>query len=352
MVAVPAATRLTPTMRQLLSLACVALAFGLCRSAAAVDLYRATAPLQDASDAARSVAVTDAFGRVLAQVAGRQAVAVLAQQPTGSAAAQRALVGFASATDEAGASTLEARFEPRSVREFLAGQQVPTLPDARPTLLLWLLAERDGAAAWVGADEPPELAAALTQAAAVRGLPVLLPVLDLEERAQLPATVDPADPASLAALGTAAARYRPDGVLFGRLQGGGASWQADLRLAMPGRDDATWSARGATAQTALDAGFDQIGTRLAPAATPVGGPVAPVELVVEGVADLAAYARVREYLRQVPGLRGLRPLALGNDRAAFHFELAGGAAALASKVEPGAPFTRPAGDSPAYRYQP
>ncbi len=353
MVAVPLANRLAaPAMRLPLPLVCIVLALGLCRAAAALDLYQASAPLEDASEAARSSAVTIAFGRVLAQVAGRQAVAALAQQPAGREAAQRALLGFGSRSGDDGAVLIEARFEPRAVRKFLAARRIAALPDERPTLLLWLLAENDGAPAWVSADEPPDLAAALAQAAATRGLPLLLPVLDLTERTDLPASVDLADPASLAGLTAAAARYRPDGMLFGRLHGNGQRWQVDLRLALPGRGDATWSAVGASPQAAVDAALDKVGTHAAPAAAPPAGPIAPVQIAVDGVGDVAAYARVWEHLAQVPGLRGLRPLALGNGRAVFRFELAGGEAGLAIGVEPGAPFTRVAGDPPVYRYQP
>ncbi len=251
-----------------------------------------------------------------------------------------------------GVALLEARFDARAVREFLGRQHIATLPDARPTLLLWLLAERDGTPTWAGADEPQDLAVALQQAAGARGLPLLLPVLDLAERSQLPASVDPADKASLAGLNTASARYRPDGVLFARLHGGGGRWQVDLRLALPGREDAVWMASGAGPQAALDAAFDTIGARLAPAGVPVDGPLAPVRIAIDGVSDVTAYARVWQHLQQVPGLRGLRPLTLGNGRAMFQFDLAGGDAALAASVEPGAPFTRVAGDSPAYRYRP
>jgi hypothetical protein len=340
-------------MRLMLPLVCVALALGLCRAAFALDLYQARVPLADASEASRKTAVTEAFGRVLAQVAGRQAAAVLAQQAGGADAAQRALLSFGGNTGADGVALLEARFDARAVREFLAQRRIAALPDARPTLLLWLLADRDGAPAWVGADEPQDLAVALQQAAGARGLPLLLPVLDLTERSQLPASAAPADQASVAGLSTASARYRPDGILFGRLRGSGGRWQVDLRLALPGRQDAVWSTSGASAQAAIDAGFDTIGARLAPAGAAVAdGPPVPVQIAIDGISDIAAYAHVWQHLQQVPGLRGLRPLTLGNGRAMFRFELAGGDAALVASVEPGAPFTRVAGDTPAYRYQP
>lgn len=353
MVAVPLANRLAaPTMRLLLPLVCVVLALGLCRAASALDLYQASAPLADASEAARTGAVTTAFGRVLGQVAGRPAVANLAQQPAGREAAQRALLDFGSKTGADGEPLIEARFDQRAVREFLAAQRVPTLPDQRPTLLLWLLAGPDGAAAWVGADEPAELASMLARAATDRGLPLLLPVLDLAERADLPTSANPADPTSLAALTTAAARYRPDGVLYGRLDGSGERWRVALRLALLGKDDAVWSATGTSQQAAVDAALDRVAVQLAPAVAPPDGPLAPVQIAIDGVDGMAAYGRVWDHLGRVPGLRGLRPVALGNGRAMFRFELAGGESALASRVEPGAPFARVAGAAPTYRYQP
>ncbi len=353
MVAVPLANRLAaPSMRLPLPLVCIVLALGLCRPAAALDLYQASASLADASDAARTSAVTTAFGRVLAQVTGRQAVAALAQQPAGREAAQRALLGFGSKTGTDGEPLIEARFDQHAVREFLAARRIAALPDERPTLLLWLLAGADTGPAWVGADEPPELASMLAQAAADRGLPLLLPVLDLGERADLPTSADPSDPASLAALSTAAARYRPDGVLYGRLDGGGERWQAELRLALPGKDDAVWSATGTSQRAAVDAALDRLALQLAPAAAPPDGQLAAVQITIDDVDGVAAYGRVWDHLSQVPGLRDLRPLALGNGRAMFRFELAGGEAALAGRVEPGAPFARVAGEAPTYRYQP
>lgn len=337
-------------MRLLLPFVCLLCALGPWRPAAAQDLYQASAALPDASEATRENAINAAFGQVLAQVAGRAAVAQLAPQPAGRKAAPGALVAFETRTGDDGTPLIEARFDPAAVRAFLAQQQVPALPDRRPTLLLWLL--MDGPApVWVGADEPPDLAAALAQSAAARGLPLLLPVLDLTERAALPPALDPAEPASVAALDTAAARYRPDGVLFGRLLPDADRWRADLRLSLPGQSDAVWSAGAGSAQAALDAALDQVGARLAPAAAVPDGPPAPVQVSVLGVQDIAAWVRVFEHLSRVPGARGLRPVALGEGRAVFGFELAGGEAALAGRVEPGAPFVR-AADSSDYRYQP
>jgi hypothetical protein len=337
-------------MRLPLSLVCALVALGLARSAAALDLYAAQAPLADATAAGRDGAVVAAFGSVLGQVTGRPATAALAQRPAGRKAAQAALQGFASKTGDDGTPAIEARFDPVAVRDFLSAQGVAAMPDQRPTLLVWLLL--DGAApTWLGTDEPPDVAAALTRTATAHGLPVLLPVLDLDERGKLPPALDPTQPVSVAGLNTASARYRPDGVLFGRLRGDADRWQLDARLTLPGQQDAVWSARGANAQAAFDAAFDRVGTLLAPAQVLPQGPPAPVQISVAGVDDVAAYGRLWDHLAGVPGVKGLRPLLLGDSRAVFGFELPGGQAAAAGAIEPGAPFTR-AADSTDYRYQP
>lgn len=337
-------------MRLLLPFVCVLLALGLSRPAAALDLYTARVPIADASEAARESAVASAFGLVLSQVAGQSAVAALAQDPAGQEAAQAALGAFTTRTADDGSALMEARFDPAAVRAFLDHRHVAAQPDQRPTLLLWLLLDGD-TPTWVGADEPPELAAAAAQSAAARGLPLLLPVLDLDEHATLTPALNPTDPASVAALDTASARYRPDGVLFGRVRGAGDHWRADLRLTLPGRQDAVWSTEGLSPQGAIDSALDRVGVQLAPTVVLADGPSAAVQLSVLGVNDMAAYARVWEHLTRVPGLRGLRPVTLATGRAVFGFELAGGEAAFAGRVEPGAPFARST-DSPDYRYQP
>ncbi|GAB4360302.1 MAG: DUF2066 domain-containing protein [Immundisolibacter sp.] len=319
-------------------------------AAQALDLYRARVPLTDAGQAAQQEAVVAAFGQVLAQVAGRGAPARLAAREAGKQAAARTVLGYGFSQDADGGMLLEARFDPAGVRRFLAEQGVATVPDSRPTLLLWLQLQQDGTKLWLGADEPPALAAAVDDAARTRGWPLLLPVLDLAERRQLPPNADPHTPATRAALNALAARYAPDGVLIGRLVGSDGRWRVVLYLNRPGTVDYTWSATGASAQAAMAAAFDQLGAHLAVA--PPSGPPQAVEISIDGVHDLAAYGRVWNHLSQITAIQQLRPHVLDDRRVVFGFALPGGAAALASRVEPGAPFVRQTGTESSYRYRP
>ncbi len=337
---------------RLLSLPALCLLLALLPAAAAqaLDLYRARVPLTDAGQAAQEAAVVAAFGHVLAQVAGRSAPAVLAERAAGKQAAARSVLGYGFSRDADGGTVLEARFDPAAVRRFLTDQGVATVPDSRPTLLLWLQVQQDGTKLWLGADEPPDLAAAVDDAARTRGWPLLLPLLDLAERAELPQNADPQTPAGRAALNALAARYAPDGVLIGRLVGSDGRWRVVLHLNRPDASDYAWSAAGASPEAAMAAAFDRLGTHLAVA--PPSGPPQVVEITINGVDDLAAYARVWDHLSQIADIQGLRPRALDDGQAVFGFALPGGAAALASRVEPGAPFVREAGTGPGYRYRP
>lgn len=337
---------------RLLSLPTVCLLLALLPAAAAQaqDPYRARVPLADAGQASQDAAVVAAFGQVLAQVAGRSAPATLAGQAAGKQAAARAVLGYGFSHDADGDTLLEARFDPAAVRRFLADQGVATVPAPRPVLLLWLQVRQDDTTLWLGADEPPDLAAAVDSAASSRGWPLLLPLLDLAERAELPQHADPQNPASRAALDALTTRYAPDGVLIGRLDGSDGHWQAALRLEQPKTSDYAWSAAGASPAAAMAAAFDRLGAHLAVA--PSSGPPQAVEITIHGVDDLVAYARVWNHLSQLADIQGLRPHALGDGQAVFGFALAGGATALGSRVEPGAPFVREAGTESGYRYRP
>ena len=333
-----------------LSAVCLLLALLPAGTPQALDLYRARVPLTDDGQTAQEAAVVVAFGQVLAQVAGRGAAAALADQAAGKQAAARTVLGYGFSRDQDGNTLLEARFDPNAVRGFLAEQGVATVPDTRPTLLLWLQVQHDGNTLWVGADEPPRLAAAVDTAARARGWPILLPLLDLAERAELPAHANPHDPATLAPLKALAARYAPGGVLSGRLNGIDGRWRIDLRLTRPDSDDHVWAADGASPEAALGAALDRLSSHLAVA--PPSGPPQAVEITVRGIDDVTAYARVWEHLSQQAEIRQLRPLAVGDGHAVFAFALPGGAAALADRVEPGAPFPREAEAESGYRYRP
>jgi len=62
---------------------------------------------------------------------------------------------------------------------------VPIWGKQRPSTLVWLVVEDEGGRRLIGTDEESEYLSVLKERASVRGIPMLIPLLDLEDNARL-----------------------------------------------------------------------------------------------------------------------------------------------------------------------
>ena len=106
-------------------------------------------------------------------------------------------------------------FTPPSVLNLIDAAMLPIWPSNRPKAMAWLVVERQGGAREIVQDGHP-LAQALQQQARRRGVTVRLPLMDLQDRAQVqPAVIWGGATLPLVA---ASRRYNADVVLIGRLR--------------------------------------------------------------------------------------------------------------------------------------
>lgn len=84
------------------------------------------------------------------------------------------------------ASWLKMRFEERSVQRIIKAAQMPRWGSNRPTVLVWLAVDQDGRRQVVSDGVENAAANALKASAERRGLPIILPVNDLEDGMKLP----------------------------------------------------------------------------------------------------------------------------------------------------------------------
>jgi uncharacterized protein len=181
-------------------------------------LYDVRVPVADQSPAAR----VDAAGRALAEVLTR--VTGLASVPR-SDAVMRAMAapdhlysqfGYERA-DDGDALLLRVQFVPGPVLDLVREARLPVWRASRPQVLAWVVVEDDAGDRQVqsaGSEHP--VADGLRERARERGLPLQLPVMDLDDQLAV-------DPAAVwgrlsQALEAASARYGADIVLVGRLQ--------------------------------------------------------------------------------------------------------------------------------------
>ena len=84
-----------------------------------------------------------------------------------------------------GSSWLKMRFEAQSIQRIIKAANMPLWGNNRPTVLLWLIKEERGRSVLIdGLDD--NVSKAVANASQVRGVPVVLPVYDLEDSIRLP----------------------------------------------------------------------------------------------------------------------------------------------------------------------
>ena len=187
-------------------------------------------------------------------------------------------------------------FDSTAVNRFLREAGVPIWGKARPVMLVWLAVEEPAVRYLLGADNNPKLSGLVLDEAQRRGIPVTLPLLDLQDRSIIDFTSVWGGFHDTAI--TASERYQAESILIGRFyqdtrEGYGARWtllQQDQVL--------NWTSSGylpvEVIADGIDNAVDSVATRYAPKVAL--GEQRELLLHVDGVRDLKAYARVSDYL--------------------------------------------------------
>lgn len=283
---------------------------GHAMAAEVAGLYEAEVPVADQQGEARQQAMRDGLAEVLVRATGYSAtpqdpaLADLFSNAARYVQQYRYRTVPATATQPAGL-TLWMSFDANSLGQALRSRGQPVWGSARPLLLVWLAVETGSERRLVSAAESAGMPG-LETAARRRGLPLRLPLLDLEDQARITAAdvwggfQEPVLAAS--------ARYRPQAVLLGRLyhdrQG---IWHARWTLRV-GDEAMHWESAGATPDQVLGAGVDgsadALAMRFAQVVDLDGGSV--VTLHVSDVTTLSDYARLLNYLGALSGVTAVQ----------------------------------------------
>lgn len=334
------------------------------------DLYEAQVPVATQGEAERGRALVTAFEAVLVKVTGRRDAAAAPEiraalrQPM--AYVQQYLyrplpAAPPDADPQAPPYTqlMRVRFDAQAINRLVQRAGVPLWGRVRPTTLMWVAVEDGGERYLLGADGHEDLRALLEGEAQRRGLPVLLPLLDLEDRRALFFT-DVWGNFGDAVL-KASARYQVAAVAVGRLlREPDGRWSARWSLYHEGAAE-HWSVPGADRAQAVaggvDGAADTLGARYARAVSPDGGQFA--DLAVTGVTGLADYGRTMAYLRGLDQVRELQVLGVEGDSVLFRVRIGGDAEGLTRTIAfgttlapaPAMPARTDGADVPALSYR-
>ncbi|MCP4698337.1 MAG: DUF2066 domain-containing protein [Gammaproteobacteria bacterium] len=300
------------------------------------DLYDTLAPVEGRGEKAYQKALEQALAQVLVKVSGTRSAlvspALQEQLPQAKEMVERFEYrgGTASPGTAKTPLSLAVRFQAVKVEKFMRANGIPIWSKNRPFVLAWIVFENRGLQVLVNQEENAEVYGLLAARANQRGLPLLFPLLDIDDRRNLsPSQVQNG---THAVIKQASERYAPDVILAGNVYRAGKLWEAQWYLYL-GEENLTWSGRRGVLKAVLDEGIDTFTDSVAARFTAqTEAASAEFGLIVEAVSKLEDYTRVQKYLRSLDAVTDLQILQVESDRLHLSVQAKGGSAGLAQAV--------------------
>jgi len=309
------------------------------------DAFVAETKVVDEGSETRNTALTELLATVLVRVSGNTGIA-------GQPAAREILAGAPSlvqqyqyrTAEEGGklARYLWARFDQASVERMMRERNLPVWVQ-RPPVLLWVATEQGGRRELLNLENQPEARAEALAAARQRGMPLQLPLMDLEDQTGL----TPADLWSdyQPAIRLASARYPHEMILVGRLSSGrGGQWNGAWTLIGEGGSQGFRTPARALGDT-LALGIAQAQNLLAARFAPkmAVGRSSGTLVRFSDIHDLAAYGRLVTILERLEPVTRVALRHVQNDSFVFEFQMSGDTQDLVRALEgSGQLFAEPA----------
>ncbi len=280
-------------------------------SAKNVDIYTIEELVVNQSNEVRSEAAARALGTVFVRLSGSKSV--LAAPAVRAAIAKASIyvsefgyqqtdqvITIAGATEPA--NRLVMRFSQAPLEAILKDNQLPIWLSNRPEILVWGALNSDGKT-YMNADSL--MAIALKNSASVRGLPIINPILDLNDRASL--SVSRLWALDEDAIRDASSRYETDAVLAGRFAKSSSQWTGNMLLLHRGKTNyfsVTAASQNEVASSVIDQVTDYLANIYAVAPN-LSGDLRFVMLQINNVGDFDYYAAVVAYLESLPLVESL-----------------------------------------------
>jgi len=217
------------------------------------------------------------------------------------------------------------------------------------TLVLLNIEAPDGSSGWIDANVSAPEREVLARTAKQRGVPLVWPQMDAQDRIQASAV---SGNSSATALLQAAARYNANAVLLGKVRrdSGGASVQWTV----------VTNEGGAESQGSLEDGIHLAADTFARIYAASGSTLGSVALTVSGIGNLSDYATTLNYLENMTVVRSVALEQVAGDTLHFRLAVRGDAAqlkralALDNKLVPSTSSGDPvsATERLQFRYQP
>lgn len=283
-------------------------------------LYDAEVPVIDQGKDTRTEAIRKTFTEILVQVTGNSQVmqdermsAVIEQATNYVQQYRYRPLGQGTDTVSPSARLLWVRFDASAVNKLLGEMNIPVWGRARPAILVWLAIEDKEKRQLVDATQK-EVLQTLKYQARRRGVPLVFPLMDLEDQSNL--TFTDVWGNFQASIMQASSRYRTKAVLVGRVFRKTFIWEGRWTL-YEGDQTASWDLTGSLDEV-LNAGINQTVNVLASRyAKVVDSSRNTLTIEVRGIDSLDDYARTERYLRSLGPVTDVQVAGVYSSRAIF-----------------------------------
>ncbi|MDF1583170.1 MAG: DUF2066 domain-containing protein [Methyloprofundus sp.] len=218
-------------------------------------------------------------------------------------------------------------FNEEMLMELMRSSSLAIWNEMRDEVLVWLVVEQFGQRAILDIDKNRQIEQALQAAAKLKGVPILLPLMDLEEKQKvLVADVLSAYPEKLM---KASERYDVAAILSGKLLKQRRCWSSEWTLSFNNKI-AQWTVPcldlAANLAVAFQGAYKPLASFYAVKADQVG--MGTVMLKVAGISGMTAETNIKSYLRKLPMVSSVKWVQVEQGRHVFQLKITGTQVAL------------------------
>ena len=298
------------------------------------NLYQAEVLSESQSDAQRRIDASEGLSQVLMRVSGRSGIlqnpVIVAALKTPeqyysefSYARVEAVNDAAAALPQPGLDPLPAetprqvmriRFAPSLIAKILREADLPVWGSNRPSVLSWMAIDDESGRQVLGEANPSLFAKTLNQAARARGVPLLLPLWDLEDSRGVSSSEIWGR--FLGRIEAASKRYSPDKILVFRAESEFSNqWRGDWSLGEGGQ----WRSGTVYGESQAQLATDLVGVLASVLSEQyaVTSTRSEVRLTVEGITEIQDYAEVSRYLEGLTQVMSVQPVRILTDMVEF-----------------------------------
>ena len=298
------------------------------------NLYQAEVLSESQSDEQRRIDASEGLSQVLMRVSGRSdilqnPVIVAALKTPEQYYSEFSYARVEAGNDEAAAlpqpgldplpaetprQVMRIRFAPSLIAKILREADLPVWGSNRPSVLSWMAIDDESGRQVLGEENPSLFAKTLNQAARARGVPLLLPLWDLEDSRGVSSSEIWGR--FLGRIEAASKRYSPDKILVFRAESEFSNqWRGDWSLGEGGqwRSGTVYGESQAQLATALVGVLASVLSEQ----YAVTSTRSEVRLTVEGITEIQDYAEVSRYLEGLTQVMSVQPVRILTDMVEF-----------------------------------